>query len=147
MRLNEIHWTDADLEAHRGEISQADALLEGWARWARRFSPGVDWSPVSAIGSVMTPGAGEDQAGARHVAVDCTDDQALLVDGVLARWKVTRPRHFKILCIEYLTFGSAETKGRRCKLKRTDYRAAVDRSLLLFAEAFGAAGREGVKLK
>ena len=120
--MDEYHWTPEDHAEDKVRRKSADQRLEAWARWQRASGVHIGFPTQSPIVSVMAPGDEEQQAGARHLAVEATDEEALQVDRILARWKAFRRRYWKIIRVEYMTFGTGEKKAKRCGFRsRSDY--------------------------
>ncbi|HCB1508381.1 TPA: antitermination protein Q, partial [Citrobacter freundii] len=55
-------------------------LLERWGGWAASDSSGVDYSPIAAGFKGLLPQTG-------RARPSCTDDDALIIEGCLARLK------------------------------------------------------------
>lgn len=116
-------WSASDSAEYEDRRKYADARLDGWARWSGLASPElIGFSSCSSFARVMTPQDEEQQAGARHLKAECTDDEALEVDAILARWKKSDPGYWKLVRREYLSYGAQEDKARSIGLNRTEYR-------------------------
>lgn len=120
-------WSEEDSAEHKERIAYADMRIEGWARWSGYSdSEGLDFSGQSSVVNAMMPSEEEQQAGARHCASECSDDEAMQVDAVICRWKVTDPRYVKIVHKEYRTSGPSEKKARELGMNRNEYRRQLD---------------------
>ncbi|HMU15871.1 MAG TPA: hypothetical protein PKC95_00370 [Thauera aminoaromatica] len=125
MKLTE-RWSAEDSAAYEDRRKAADARLDAWARWAGTHSPElIGFARCSSFARVMTPQDEEQQAGARHLKAECSDDEALEVDAILAGWKKTDPGYWKIVRQEYLRYGAQEAKARALGLNRTEYRSRL----------------------
>lgn len=70
-------------------------VLELWGGWAANDSAGVDYSPIAAGFKGLLPQTGKSR-------LSCTDDDALVIEGCLARLKQTRPYEHSLLVAHYL---------------------------------------------
>lgn len=70
-------------------------VLERWAGWASRDSAGVDYSPVAAGFKGLLPSN-------TKARLSCSDDDALVIEGCLARLKKRKPQEYSLLVAHYL---------------------------------------------
>ncbi len=70
-------------------------VLELWGGWASNDSAGVDYSPIAAGFKGLIPQTGKYRP-------SCTDDDALVIEGCLARLKQKRPYEHSLLVAHYL---------------------------------------------
>lgn len=123
-------WSAEDSAEAKARQAEVDLRLSGWARWQLSASPDQLYYPrSSSFAAAMKPQEDEAQAGARHVRQDvsCTDEEALEVDAILARWKTDHRGWWKVIRKEYLTSGPSEKKAAELGIKsRTEYRAQLD---------------------
>lgn len=70
-------------------------LLERWGGWAASDSSGVDYSPIAAGFKGLLPQT-------RRSRPSCTDDDALIIEGCLARLKSRKPYEHSLLVAHYL---------------------------------------------
>lgn len=70
-------------------------VLELWGGWAASDSSGVDYSPIAAGFKGLLPQTGKSR-------LSCTDDDALVIEGCLARLKQKRPYEHSLLVAHYL---------------------------------------------
>lgn len=125
--LESERWSAEDGQQWKDRIAYADMRLEAWARWSRTDGPRRLYFPrSSAFARVMTPSPDELQAGARHVAPDATDEQAMEIDAILADWKVHHRGWWKVARKEYLSIGPSEVKASELGMKRAEYRRQLD---------------------
>ena len=134
-----VYWHDVRADREGNRIREADKRVAAWAHWQRSSGVYLGYPPESPIVRVMRPADEEEQAGARHVSVDCPDDEAMQVDGVLARWKLHSRRRYRIIRTEFLYAGPAWEKAHRHGMKRDAWRATVDRTLDRMAIELGIA--------
>ena len=118
-----VRWTADDSADRKQEIDYAELRLAGWARWCRSGNGSrLDFSSVSAIVNAMMPTEEELQAGAKHLATECSDDEAMEVEVIVLRWKHAGDRWWKIVWKEYFTGGPHEKKARELGINRDMYR-------------------------
>lgn len=141
--VNELHWTAEDHAAERAKIARGHNALTGWATWQRNPGIHTDFPPESSFVRAMAPPPTEEQAGARHVTVMPTDEEAERVDRILAHWRAFNPRYWKIVHVEYRTGGGSERKARRCGFSRPEYRKRLERVQIMVADALDLAARRG----
>lgn len=70
-------------------------VMELWGGWAASDSSGVDYSPIAAGFKGLLPQAGKSR-------LSCTDDDALVIEGCLARLKQRKPYEYSLLVAHYL---------------------------------------------
>lgn len=70
-------------------------VLELWGGWAASDSAGVDYSPIAAGFKGLLPQKGKSRP-------SCTDDDALVIEGCLARLKQKKPYEHSLLVAHYL---------------------------------------------
>lgn len=70
-------------------------VLELWGGWAANDSAGVDYSHIAAGFKGLVPQTGKSR-------LSCTDDDALVIEGCLARLKQRRPYEHSLLVAHYL---------------------------------------------
>lgn len=124
--MSHDRWTAADSQERRDRIKDADTRLDAWARWSR-LQPGV--GGASSSNWFMALGAKPDeegQAGAKHVAAGCPDEEAMEVDGVVASWMIDEPWYWKVARYEYLHGGTQDLKANRLGISKAFYRQLLD---------------------
>ncbi|EFC9762300.1 antiterminator Q family protein [Escherichia coli] len=84
-------------------------LLERWGGWAASDSSGVDYSPIAAGFKGLLPYTGKTR-------LSCTDDDALIIEGCLARLKKKRPYEHSLLVAHYL-YGISKRKIAKASKK------------------------------
>jgi hypothetical protein len=142
-RLDRLSPEDSQLWKSR--INWADGRLEAWARWQRTDGPHrVDYPRQSSFACVMKPADEEPQAGARHVAMDATDDEAMRIDAVVSDWKVHHRNWFRVVRKEYLTLGATEKKARELGVSRVEYLRLLDALRADLWKEVENGGRNGV---
>ena len=132
-------WYDVRADREATRVKEADRRVAAWAHWQRSSGVYLGYPPESPFVRVRRPTEVEEQAGARHVACDCPDDEAMQVDGVFARWRLMHRRRYRILRTEFLYHGPAWEKAARHGMKRDAWRARVDQTLGLMADELGIA--------
>lgn len=141
-------WSEEDSAQHKERIAYADLRLEGWARWSGQASPElIGFAGVSTIVSAMMPTDEEKQAGARHLAQECSDDEAMQVDAVLADWKSSHRGWWKVARKEFLTYGPSEKKARELGLNRAEYRKQLDLLRMAMWKELDPGARNGKKAR
>jgi hypothetical protein len=119
--------TAEDSAIWKDRIAWADGRLEAWARWqGTDGAHRLNYPRSSSFARVMTPADQEQQAGARHVAMDATDDEAMQIDAVVSDWKVHHRNWFRVARKEYMTGGPSEKKARELSLSRSEYGRLLD---------------------
>lgn len=84
-------------------------LLKRWGGWAASDSSGVDYSPIAAGFKGVLPQTG-------RVRQSCTDDDALIIEGCLARLKSRKPYEHSLLVAHYL-YGISKRKIAKARKK------------------------------
>ncbi|EHV3802775.1 MULTISPECIES: antiterminator Q family protein [Citrobacter] len=84
-------------------------LLERWGGWAASDSSGVDYSPIAAGFKGLLPQTGRSRP-------SCTDDDALIIEGCLARLKSRKPYEHSLLVAHYL-YGISKRKIAKVRKK------------------------------
>lgn len=84
-------------------------LLERWGGWAASDSSGVDYSPIAAGFKGLLPQIGSSRP-------SCTDDDALIIEGCLARLKNRKPYEHSLLVAHYL-YGISKRKIAKARKK------------------------------
>lgn len=82
-------------------------VLERWGGWAASDSSGVDYSPIAAGFKGLLPQTSKSR-------LSCTDDDALVIEGCLARLK--RRNHTSILYLSHII--SMEYQKKNCQGKK-----------------------------
>lgn len=77
-------------------------VMELWGGWAASDSSGVDYSPIAAGFKGLLPQTGKSR-------LSCTDDDALIIEGCLARLKKRKPYEHSLLIAHYL-YGISKRK-------------------------------------
>lgn len=120
-------YTAEDSADRKIKLDYAELRISGWARWARTASPdSLGFDQESSFVSAMTPQADELQAGARHCAQECSDEEAEEVEHVLLDWKKHERGWWKIVRKEYFTYGAREKKARELGLNPTAYKDELE---------------------
>lgn len=70
-------------------------VLDMWGAWASDYRTGVDYSSIAAGFKGLIP-----QASKRRIP--CTDEDALIIEGCLARLKRKKPYEYSLLVEHYL---------------------------------------------
>jgi len=120
-------------------IRQADYRVAAWAHWQRSSGIHLSYPPGAPFARLMLPGDEENQVGARFLAPDAPDWEAMQVDRILAHWRIHRRRRFRIVKTEFLYAGPAWEKAARHGLKRDAWRERVNETLGLMADELGIA--------
>lgn len=84
-------------------------VLELWGGWAASDSSGVDYSPIAAGFKGLLPQTGKSR-------LSCTDDDALVIEGCLARLKQRKPYEHSLLVAYYL-YGISKRSIARARKK------------------------------
>lgn len=84
-------------------------VLERWGGWAASDSSGVDYSHVAAGFKGLIPLTGKTR-------LSCTDDDALVIEGCLARLRDKRPTEYSLLVAHYL-YGISKRKLAKARRK------------------------------
>ncbi|MEG6127008.1 antiterminator Q family protein [Enterobacter asburiae] len=77
-------------------------ILERWGGWAASDNSGVDYSPIAAGFKGLLPQTSKTR-------LTCTDDDALIIEGCLARLKKRKPYEHSLLVAHYL-YGISKRK-------------------------------------
>lgn len=86
-------------------------VLELWGAWAASDSAGIDYSPIAAGFKGLLPETGKSR-------LSCTDDDALVIEGCLARLKQRKPNEHSLLVAHYM-YGISKRKIAK-KLKKDE---------------------------
>lgn len=84
-------------------------VLERWGGWAASDGSGVDYSHVAAGFKGLIPLTGK-------MRLSCTDDDALIIEGCLARLRDKRPAEYSLLVAHYL-YGVSKRKLAKARKK------------------------------
>lgn len=84
-------------------------VLERWGGWAASDGSGVDYSHIAAGFKGLLPQSGKSR-------LSCTDDDALIIEGCLARLKNKKPHEHSLIVAHYL-YGISKRKIARIRKK------------------------------
>ncbi len=84
-------------------------VLERWGAWAASDSSGVDYSPIAAGFKGLLPYTSKKR-------LACSDSDALIIEGCLARLKQKRPDENSLLVAHYL-YGISKRKLAKARKK------------------------------
>ena len=84
-------------------------VLERWGAWAASDSSGVDYSPIAAGFQGLLPYTSKKR-------LACSDSDALIIEGCLARLKQKRPDEHSLLVAHYL-YGISKRKLAKARKK------------------------------
>jgi len=84
-------------------------VLELWGGWAAGDHSGVDYSPVAAGFKGLLPQTSKTR-------LSCTDDDALIIEGCLARLQKKKPYEHSLLVAHYL-YGISKRKIAKARKK------------------------------
>ncbi|HGB5009443.1 TPA: antiterminator Q family protein [Salmonella enterica subsp. diarizonae serovar 61:r:-] len=84
-------------------------ILERWGAWAASDSSGVDYSPIAAGFKGLLPQTSKTR-------LSCTDDDALIIEGCLARLQKRKPYEHSLLVAHYL-YGISKRKIAKVRKK------------------------------
>lgn len=84
-------------------------VLERWGGWASSDSSGVDYSPIAAGFKGLLPQTSKSR-------LSCTDNDALIIEGCLARLKSRKPYEHSLIVAHYL-YGVSKRKMARVRKK------------------------------
>lgn len=84
-------------------------VLQLWGGWANSDSAGVDYSHIAAGFKGLLPQTGK-------ARLTCTDDDALIIEGCLARLKQKKPCEHSLLVAHYL-YGISKRSIARARKK------------------------------
>ena len=71
------------------------AVLERWGGWAAGDHNGVDYSPIAAGFKGLLPQTGKSR-------LSCCDDDALVIEGCMAKLKRRRPDEYELVVLHYI---------------------------------------------
>lgn len=83
-------------------------VLELWGGWAANDNSGVDYSPIAAGFKGLLPQKSKTR-------LSCTDEDALIIEGCLARLKKRKPYEHSLLVAHYLYAVSKRSIARARK--------------------------------
>ncbi|EAC1460386.1 antitermination protein Q [Escherichia coli] len=84
-------------------------VLDRWGAWAASDSSGVDYSPIAAGFKGLLPYTSKKR-------LACSDSDALIIEGCLARLKQKRPDEHSLLVAHYL-YGISKRKLAKARKK------------------------------
>ncbi|WFZ31229.1 antiterminator Q family protein [Citrobacter portucalensis] len=84
-------------------------VLDRWGGWASADNSGVDYSPIAAGFKGLLPQTSKTR-------LSCTDDDALIIEGCLARLKSRKPYEHSLLVAHYL-YGIPKRKIAKARKK------------------------------
>lgn len=84
-------------------------VLELWGGWAASDSSGVDYSPIAAGFKGLLPQTSKSR-------LSCSDSDALIIEGCLARLKKRKPYEHSLLVAHYL-YGISKRKIAKARKK------------------------------
>ncbi|MDH2911245.1 antiterminator Q family protein [Kosakonia sp. HypNH10] len=84
-------------------------VLESWGGWAANDRSGVDYSPIAAGFKGLLPQTSKNR-------LSCTDNDALIIEGCLARLRRKRPYEHSLLVAYYL-LGISKRKIAKARKK------------------------------
>ncbi|WP_313162470.1 antiterminator Q family protein [Kosakonia cowanii] len=84
-------------------------VLERWGGWAASDNSGVDYSPIAAGFKGLIPHTSKTR-------LSCSDDDALVIEGCLARLQKKRPYEHSLLVAYYL-LGISKRKIAKARKK------------------------------
>ncbi|HHW0423398.1 antiterminator Q family protein [Escherichia coli] len=84
-------------------------ILERWGAWAASDNSGVDYSPIAAGFKGLLPYTSKKR-------LACSDSDALIIEGCLARLKQKRPDEHSLLVAHYL-YGISKRKLAKARKK------------------------------
>lgn len=84
-------------------------VLERWGGWASMDSSGVDYSHIAAGFKGLLPQSGKTR-------LSCTDDDALVIEGCMARLRDKKPYEHSLLVAHYL-YGISKRKIAKAQKK------------------------------
>jgi hypothetical protein len=138
-------WTAEDSQERRDRIKDADVRLDAWGRWSR-VQMRVGGASSSNWFMALNPApAEESQAGAKHVAEGCPDEEAMQVDAVVAHWMLENRGYWKIARREYLYYGPQEKKASDLGISRTEYRRLLDELRLALWRELALAAKYAIR--
>ncbi|EAT2573057.1 DUF1133 family protein [Salmonella enterica subsp. enterica serovar Matopeni] len=84
-------------------------VLERWGGWASSDNAGVDYSPIAAGFKGLLPQTSKTR-------LSCTDDDALIIEGCLARLKSRKPYEHSLIVAHYM-YGISKRKIAKARKK------------------------------
>lgn len=84
-------------------------VLERWGGWASGDSSGVDYSPIAVGFKGLLPQTSKSR-------LSCTDNDALIIEGCLARLKSRKPYEHSLIVAHYL-YGIPKRKLAKARKK------------------------------
>ena len=84
-------------------------VLERWGGWASMDRSGVDYSHIAAGFKGLLPQCGKTR-------LSCTDDDALIIEGCMARLRSKKPYEHSLLVAHYL-YGMSKRKIAKARKK------------------------------
>lgn len=84
-------------------------VLERWGAWAASEGDNVDYSPIAAGFKGLLPETGKSR-------LSCTDNDALIIEGCLARLKSRKPYEHSLIVAHYL-YGISKRKMAKARKK------------------------------
>lgn len=90
-------------------MSDISEKLERWGAWAASESLGVDYASIAAGFKGLIPQTSKSR-------LSCTDDDALIIEGCLARLQKRKPYEHSLLVAHYL-FGISKRKIAKARKK------------------------------
>ena len=98
-------------------------VLKLWGGWAANYNLGVDYSPIAAGFKGLIPHTVKSR-------FSCTDEDALVIEGCLARLKQRRPYEHSLIVAHYLYGVSkrsiARSRKKDEKIIRTELQMAEE---------------------
>ena len=142
--MGQDRWAAEDSQERRDRIKDADVRLEAWAKWSKTQAGHGRASSSNWFMALSLTLPEEGQAGARHVAGCCPDDEAMQVDGVIARWKIEERWYWKVARREYLHYGPQEKKARDLGISKGFYRQLLDELRAAMWRELDKLARDGI---
>lgn len=124
--MSHDRWSAEDSQDRRDRIKDADTRMEAWGKWSRQQTRVGGASSSNWFMALNAAPAEEGQAGAKHVAEGCPDDEAMEVDAIVARWMLNERWYWKIARREYLRGGPRETKASDMGISLAFYKQVLD---------------------
>lgn len=84
-------------------------ILDLWGAWAAADSSSIDYSHIAAGFKGLLPQTGK-------IRLCCTDDDALIIEGCMARLRDKRPYEYSLLVAHYL-YGISKRKIAKAQKK------------------------------
>lgn len=92
------------------DMRDIQIILERWGGWAASDDSGVDYSSIAAGFKGLLPQTGKTR-------LSCTDNDALIIEGCLARLKSRKPYEHSLIVAHYL-YGIS--KRNMAKVRKKD---------------------------